>query len=84
MHKNKNKKNHMYNHELFYPQSSNHLRCRDCNRVSSGEIAGPYGEYSSGAFFTDPEGLGYICYECYMSVESVLSDFDLEDEYDEE
>lgn len=81
--KNKNKK-HMYNHEIFYPQSYHHIRCSDCNRVSSGDIAGPYGEYSSHAFFTDPEGLGYLCYECYMSVELPLSEFDLEDEYDED
>lgn len=80
----KHKNKHMYNHEILYPQSYHHLRCRDCNKVSSGEIAGPYGEYSSGAFFTDPEGDGYLCYECYMSVEESLSDFDLDDEYDQD
>lgn len=82
-HKNKPKYGHKYQNEIIYPSASHHLRCSMCNQVSSGEIAGDYGRYNSGAFFTDPDGDGYLCYECFWSIEDQMSDYDLEDDYDE-
>lgn len=60
------------------------LRCRICNAVSHGEIASDTGDHSEAAFYEEEDGLGYLCHECYTGITSVIDDFSLDDEFDED
>lgn len=60
------------------------LRCRICNSVSHGEIAGDFGDHSQAAFYEESDGLGYLCHSCYTSVTGAIDDFSIDDEFDED
>lgn len=58
------------------------LRCRICNSVSHGEIAGDFGDHSQAAFYEEDDGLGYLCHSCYTAVTSAVDDFSLDEDFD--
>lgn len=63
--------------------SPDNLRCRICNVVSHGDISGDFGDHSQSAFYSEEDGLGFLCHECYSGYTAVLDDYAIEDEFDE-
>lgn len=55
-------------------------RCTICNRVSSKDIQTNACEYKDVPFVPDTYGQGFICLDCKQSVESLLLDYEQDDD----
>lgn len=59
-------------------------RCNICNHVSHSEIASDPEDFSSGSFYDDPHGDGFLCDDCYSAYVEQMEDYDyLDGEEDE-
>lgn len=62
--------------------SRNFARCNICNKVAKEEIADEDNHYP-GAFSYDPDGYGYLCYDCSSSIASVRTEWEMEEDIDD-